>query len=291
MIKESKSVSDITVSVSNEIVSRLKHYSMNNPQHFIGQYTYVKASDGQFTCGKNYIDVFGSPITVIYEIFYCGDDGEYKSLLMNNVLDCISDTANNSIKIGVAVVNGEIVDDYVDDVYHEVNHLLQNAMGASKNETLYDKCVSFIKSVNVDKPLKAPAYAIYYTFKTEQDSFAPQFYSYLQRQKSRVTDFEKALYDFPIYRSLINSYKMTLDNIDDPQIKNVFERIGLTPNKWRQTVESGIQRLKRKLTHAFQKYTMDSLKIESVRGMIRQQEYLYERFGNYKLKTELFLDF
>ena len=290
---ESKSVSDITIVISNEICDKLKRLSASgdDAEQFVGEYTSVMFHRVKFLCGEQYSDLFGGNITVFCDIYYCEDESDYRSVMNNGLLDCLADINDNSIRMSVAVVNGVLRDDFADDVHHEVNHLLQNAYGGKKNETLYGRCVSIIHDNTIEQPYKSPAYAVYYTFRSEQDSFAPQFYSMLCRQKDLVKNFDDAIGLFPFYRSLMNSYRMTVDNNTDEEICGVVRLMGLTMGKWENFIGNGIKRLRRKLRHAHDRYLRDMTKVESVRGTIRRQQRLYERYGTSRTERELLFVF
>lgn len=52
-----------------------------------------------------------------------------------------------------------------------------------KNENLYDRVIKVNNDKDYSDADKIIAYAIYLTFKTEQDSFVNQYYAYLKQNK------------------------------------------------------------------------------------------------------------
>ena len=79
---------------------------------------------------------------------------------------------------------------------------------------------------------------------------------------------------------------MTMDNIDRPEIMKTFKKIGMSQERWKKTIETGIKRLRRKLRHAYDKYILDSRRIITLRGTIREQMK-----HTVPIATELFFNF
>lgn len=287
MINEEKSISEFTVNVSNGIINKIiGDVKSDNDNKSIGEYSKIEFVKGDFQFNINNTNL--DTLNVNYEVYFCKNQMEYNFLLNAHVLDCMADNKNNTINISMAYINDELMNDFMDDIYHEVNHLFQYSMGFAKNETIYDTCVKIIKNPNIETRIKSPAYTIYFTFTHEQDSFTHQFYSYLNRmyENESIPEFDEAINSFQIYKSLINSYRMTKDNFNDKRIEDTISSLGLSKNKWDKISINGINRLKRKLRHAYDKFKFDKR-----RKNIRTESVILEqiKYGD-KLKTEFFLD-
>lgn len=282
-LNEKKSISQFTVDVSSEIVKKiLDNSSSKNVEQFIGNYSTVPFKKGSFLYHPGRII---DAINVQYEIYYCENDFIYNFLMKSHILDCMANKSDMSIKISIAYVNGKLQEDFWDLVHHEIHHLFQGAMGSSKNDVLYALCAWIINNESKNNIAKAPAFALYLTFKHEQDSFTHQLYSQLKRIGDDGTTFNDALNAFPIYSSIVNTYNVVRKNINTPEVIETFSLLGMTPTKWKRIVRSGIKRLKRKLLHAYDKFKLDQSR------KIRMESVIMEQLSSeHKIKTEQFLN-
>ena len=291
-VQEWKSVNDDTIGlgsfISNEILKRSKRVKKT-----IGQYYGIPIKKGSFPYDvEDYIGVLDK-ITVKYTIYYCNDKDDYNKLLTHNALNCMADYDSAEIEINMAYIGKTLKSDFIEDINHEINHLIEIGNGSTKNETLYDSAVNIINDPNIPSIVeKSPAYLIYYTFKHEVDSFAVQFYTFLQNNVKEITDldyktiFEKSKNSFSYYKSVENCYRMAMDNFESKEIQGTIRKMGMSSNAWKIRVEKGIKRMERKFYHVFERHFIELNNKRFVEGKIKRDLLLSEQYNITEMTIE-----
>ena len=292
-ISEWKSVSDNTVNLLNRISNEIIKQSKSSTKK-ISNIKSIPYKSGDFM-----FDVEGllgdiDKIRVYYTIYFCDDERDYEYLTNGGNLYCSADYEDKYIVITTAYVGDNIQSDLIDDVNHEVNHLLQYANGASKNEDLYGKVVALCNDRNMSIIERSPALLMYYTFKHEEDSFAVQFYSFLKRfdtEPNVIMDFEEAINGFQIHKNVMNCYKMSNENINEDEVITTIYLMGLSIKQWKLRTEKGIRRLRRKLHHAYERHVFEKNGRMKFESLIKRDFNLFERYGDMVYDFEPMYDF
>lgn len=171
--------------------------------------------------------------------------------------NCLADYDTQTIELRLVLINGKPNNEFQSSIQHEVNHIFQYANGASKNETLYDKIVKVSSNPKANYKEKMLAYILYLTFKTEQDSFANQYYAYLKQNNIQWD----AVYDyFPDddgnpYSNFLDAYDVISKmNINDEEISNLF---GISKKQFLLLISKADKRMRNKMMKAAAKYRKD----------------------------------
>lgn len=287
-IQEWKSVSDDTVAIASAIGNEILKHSMNVETKISSECS-LEFKESEFKYNVNGLLGKIKNLTVEYTIYYCNNETEYNILYHNGALICDADYEEEYINIATAYVNGKLKDDYIDDIHHEINHLLQYGNDFTKSTrtvNLYDTAVSIAKNANLSVGYRAPALLIYYTFRHEVDSFAAQFYSMIKRTFNKASEidtndgFRKCLKMFQPYNNLYNSMLMYNDYADTPDVQNGIKALRIKPETFEFRMNKGVNRFMRKMRHVFQRCCMELRRGRSNEWIFRRIPMLYETFGH-----------
>ena len=271
----SDEVSEIAYNISDEIINDVS----NRTDRKIGKINSIPFVEGNLTHKAN--GVIGN-ILVVYTIYYCNDDVDYRMLERNGALNCFADSDNNTIYIVSALIRGRIKDGFVSDISHEVEHLYQYSNGMAKNVNLYDSIMNVINDNSIEDVKKYPAYLVYYTFKHEVDAFATQFYHMLKEYNSDVS-FSEAKSKFYICQAITGLNAAVNNELPPDDVKDGVRLIGLTLKQWKNRVKRGTYRLEHKLMNVYHRYCIERLRSTTVEGIVSRQLHLY---GQYQLLKE-----
>lgn len=179
-------------------------------------------------------EIFGEKIHIIVNQFNFSDKGIYNGWVKKEGVkdSCSIDLDNRffSLYIYIYSISGYIEkDQLIDSIFHELNHLFQqiNAQKMYPNSQIYSKAYSNLKSNIKEKQI--PAYIIYISQTSEQDSFANGLYGYLTQNmviKPTINDISKS----PAYERLTelkNDIKFIENNKDNKLLINSLKEYNL----------------------------------------------------------------
>ena len=271
-IHEEKSISEDVKLLADYIGKMIFKDSMNVDQKlssireipFIENEFMININDGLRGLPNNFgIDT----ISVRYILYNCDNKQEYYQKVYSYGINSEASFEERKIIIVSGMIKGYILPDFIDDIYHELTHLLQYGMGMEKRVDLYNAVQNMLKTTN-DKVEEAVLKIVYMSFKHEQDAFAHEFYSSLRRKKENKS-FEDTVNEteYGFYKKLRTTYfygKTFERNIID----NVLSKLGMTIEQFEKRMNYGASRLKAKLKKAYEKYLIDTksnnLKVETV---------------------------
>lgn len=169
-------------------------------------------------------------------------------------INCESDFEEQSIYLSLATINGELVQESIGNIEHELNHILQCSFGQKQNETLYEKIIYQIE--NSFGLYQDVAYALYLSFKTEIASFSVQYYTYLKANNVPLQGLNRTLQDDvnSPYSVFIQKYNKVMSNarvISDDKVRQLF---GITKNEVFKRLENAKKRYKTKMLKVNLKY-------------------------------------
>lgn len=199
-------------------------------------------------------------IPIIHIKLFCyifRNNAEYISHNRTINTNCLADYDTQTIELRLVLVNGKPNDEFQSSIQHEVNHIFQYANGTSKNETLYDKIVKVSSNPKANYKEKMLAYILYLTFKTEQDSFANQYYAYLKQNNVKWDE----VYDyFPDddgnpYSNFLDAYDaISKMKVSDEEIREMF---GISKKQFLLRISKADKRMRNKMMKAAAKYRKD----------------------------------
>lgn len=215
----------------------------------------VIAADKSFLITKGFINFDCSKylkniqwLNVVYIVYYFETEEECEYNVKHGLLNCSADYQNKNIKLKLGYVNDKPSREFSSSIAHELKHIYEYDCGMTKNENFYNRVLSKLNSG--EKWEKTIAWALYLSFKTEQDAFLSQFYEYLKTNRQYEHDPLKDK------KSPYCQYDEAFDNVDkinftEEQVKKSF---GLTINQLYHILESADERLYKKISHVWQKY-------------------------------------
>lgn len=244
---EDLSVSPIVDKMGQDIAKQLIFKAKASKKYIADDKLYV-INKGilNFDC-KDYLKNIDY-LKVIYIIYYLESEEEYKICDKHNMFACSADYNGKNIKLNLAFVDEEPSIQFLPSIKHELNHIFQYDNGAKKNESFYDTVVD--KYRNGEKWERIIAWALYLSFKTEQDSFLAQFYEYLKSSGASKykmeTDSNNPYYQFDKAFEAVEYL-----DVSSEQIKESF---GITENQLYSILSSADERLFKKMLHVWTKY-------------------------------------
>lgn len=252
-LNEKLSISDNVIDVSNGIakscLSELEKLPLKSSNNFN---RYFK--EGNFDVNVNGL---APNVDVLHIKLFCyifRNEEEYKTNKTTINTNCLSDFDTETIELRLVMVNVVMNDEFNSSIQHEVNHIFQYANGASKNTNLYDRIVSVSSNPKSTYKEKLLAYMLYLTFKTEQDSFANQYYAYL---KQNNVSWDEVYDYFPDddgnpYSSFLDTYDAISEiDMSDKEIINLF---GINKKQFFIRVSNADKRMRNKMMKAAARY-------------------------------------
>ncbi|MCD8208686.1 MAG: hypothetical protein LUD72_12165 [Bacteroidales bacterium] len=165
------------------------------------------------------------------------------------------DFDNSFIRLTTYIYNGTLGQSWVADIQHEAGHYFQNFKGQKKNDVLYQQVVDLVKSGNKNK--MDVGWTLYYTFPTEQDAFANQFYRWLidNKRDAKDLDFEEVLQNTEYGRFI--KYAKRARACAENTINRIIRPLGFDNQKYRRRINTADKRFRRKMRNAFEKFLID----------------------------------
>lgn len=285
-IEEWKSVSDDTVAIASDIANELIKESEKAEKKVSSEHTVL------FREGVFLYDVKGclgkiNKLQVNYTIYYCENETKYRDLYNEGALVCDADYYEEYINIVAAYVNGVLKGDLIDDIHHEINHLLQYGNDFTKSNrlvNLYDTAVNIAKDTQYSMNYRVPSLLIYYTFRHEVDSFAAQFYSYIKRtfNRSEIDNqdgFHKCLNGFQPYTNLRNSILIYNSDPKSSATINGIKALRINPDTFEFRIDKGVNRFMRKMRHVYQRCCIELRRGKTNEWVFSRIPMLYEKYG------------
>ncbi|MCD8206611.1 MAG: hypothetical protein LUD72_01595 [Bacteroidales bacterium] len=140
--------------------------------------------------------ISGAPdVLVKYKVYILPQGSEDKDPITRVVqaeCGCETDFEKGFIRIATWMMGKKMQKGFVSEIQHEANHYFQNFKGQEKNEGLYDRMVALFNAG--DDYDREVCMSLYYSFTTEQDAFANQFYRYLMTNHlKKCIDYRTAM--------------------------------------------------------------------------------------------------
>lgn len=205
-------------------------------------------------------------LTIKYILYNCDSKQEYYQKVFSYGNNSEASFEDKKIIIVSGMIKGYILPDFIDDIYHELTHLLQYGMGMEKRVNLYDAVQKMLITAT-SKVEEAILRIIYMSFKHEQDAFAHQFYSFLRRSKEKNT-FENLVNksEYGLYKKFRTTYFYG-KTFESETVDNVLSNLGMNREQFEKRMNYGASRLRTKLKNAYDKYLIDikskTLKVET----------------------------
>lgn len=253
-IFENLSVSETVGRMTKELTKQLIS-KVDKQKYYISKDKNVLVKKGimNFDC-REYLQHL-SNLQVIYCVYYLKNDVEYEFYDRNGMLNCSADYENGNVKLSLAYVQ-EQPKDFKVSIRHELKHIYQYDCGAKKNVNFYKTVVD--RYNNGEQWEKIVAWALYLSFKTEQDAFISQYYEYLKNNHISKNNLQKYDNNNPYYR--FNQAFENVDNIDIEE-ESLRQSFGINLTQLYSILNSADERLYKKMTNVLAKY-VDEKKIK-----------------------------
>ena len=287
-LKEWKSVSDDTVAIASSIGNEILKNAENVETKISSEHT-LEFKEGSFFYDVNGLLGKIDKLEIYYTIYYCEDEKDYNYLHNSGALICDANYEEEYIDITAAYINGILQNDYIDNIHHEINHLLQygnDFTKSNRSSNLYETAVKIAQNKTLPIGYKIPSLLIYYTFRHEVDSFAVQFYSMIKRTFNRANEidtpegFSKCLNMFQPYLNLKTSLRMYNERINKPDVKNGILALKIKPETFEHRIDKGVTRFTNKMRHVFQRCCIELRRGHSNEWIFRRIPMLYEKYGH-----------
>lgn len=251
ILLEEKSISEIVKQIAKYIIKQILSDIDNTEEYTISSVTYLRYFSNVLHFDlKQWIPSIDD-LKLTYTIYTIQNDYNDLRRLTNVSLNCESEYKDGTMTIVSYLINGKCSKDLYESVYHELTHIFQYSNGMSKNEVLYYK----IANNKNDNYSQSIGRVLYYTFKSEQDAFAHQFYASLFHNESNVSTYDAAIEHFYYYQDFVKTYQYLMNNIDE--LTQHLKYFNLTLNKFSDRCIKAKKRWNQKLYNAFRKYKLD----------------------------------
>ncbi len=245
-IFENLSVSEIVSKMTKDLTKQLIS-KVDKQEYYIakGKNVLVKRGVMNFNC-REYLQHLNN-LQVIYCVYYLKNEAEYELYDRMGMLNCSADYENGNIKLSLAYVQ-EQPKDFKISIRHELKHIYQYDCGAKKNDNFYETVLD--RYNNGEQWEKIVAWALYLSFKTEQDAFISQYYEFLKSNNISKTKLQKDDNN-PYYR-----FDKAFDNVDNIDIdeESLKQRFGLNLTQLYSILNAADERLHKKMTNVWAKY-------------------------------------
>lgn len=288
-IKEWKGVSDDTLAISSNIANEILKHS-KGARLMVSKVSKIAFREGDFDMDVTDLLNGLDKLNVRYTIYYCDDEYQRRRLEEDESLTCSADYFDAYIDIKVAFTNGKPDANFISDINHEINHILEVSKGFRKTkrgENLYDTATAIAQDNSKSVSERSPAFLIYYTFNHEEDSFAVQYYSWLRQRYTKAKElnrhglFEKTLEEFTPYKNAMTALRIYNDHCNEPEVTGTIKAMNLTVSSFENRVNKGMKRLKNKLSKAYERLYIElNHKMASLEHSIRSDLMVSERYGH-----------
>lgn len=255
-INEELSIADNAVKLSRKISDKcLEILPKVNLERSIEYYRYFKRAN--FDVNTNGLIPKINVLHISLFVYCFDNNSDYRREKNALATNCEADFDTQTITLRLVTIDSKPNDEFDSSIQHEVNHIFQYANGASKNESLYDRVIKVNNGKEYSDDDRIIAYAIYLTFKTEQDSFVNQYYAYLKQ--NNVCDDQIFNYfpedDGNPYNQFLDLY----DRLDNLQItdKHLIETFGINKKQLFLRLNNADKRIRNKLIKAAIKYRQE----------------------------------
>lgn len=253
IIKEELPISETVGKMTNEVAKAIL-YKINNNKKVISKYTNHLLQKGIINIDMSkYLNNI-QYLKVIYAVYYIDDDKEYELLDKRGFFGRSADFENKMVNFRLAMLYNKPADNFYRNIRNELKHIFQNDKGKKKNENLYDIVVDRYK--NGEEWEQLIAWALYLSFKTEQDVFLSQYYEYLKTAKVKkegepIMDQNNPYYNFDMAFSAVEDM-----DIDEEALKNSFD---ITINRLYTILNAADERLHKKMWNVWTKYITEEI--------------------------------
>ena len=201
-------------------------------------------------------------LKVKYIVYYLPDD----SMIKNNILNLLysADFEEKYIYLRLAMIDNKPSPTFDRSIQHEINHIYQYDNGQTKNEGLYNRVVQVMNNGgNFERSI---AYAIYMTFRTEQDSYASQYYAYLKQNNITYDNIKD---DFPFdkdnpYNNFITAFDFVEEYANRITDEMLIKNFGINKKQLFIRLDNAEKRLYNKMTKAQTRATQEKWKNEAI---------------------------
>ena len=302
-ITEEKSISNDVKILGNYVAKAIFNDSVNTSQK-LSNVKGVPYIENEFIISIDEIlngmhNNFGiDTLTVKYILYNCDSKDEYYEKVYSYGINSEASYEDKRLVIVSGMVKGYILPDFIDDIYHELTHLLQYGMGMEKRVNLYDNVINLLKKSD-NEISNAILRIMYMSFKHEQDAFAHQFYSKLRRTKEKRS-FDDVINEteYGFYKKLRTTYFYG-KTFEGEVVDDVLSKIGMTREQFEKRMNYGASRLRSKMKNAYDKYLIDTIPNnirveENIKYDISKNKILKEykkRYPNIEYGFESIYDF
>lgn len=269
IINEELSVSETVSQMTNELMQQLI-FNIKKQKFYIAKDKNVLLKKGvfNFDC-HNHLKHLNN-LEVIYCIYYLNNESEYQVYENLGLLNCAADYENKNIKLSLAFVNNK-PKDFTIPIRHELKHIYQYDCGAKKNVNFYDKVIERYQNGGMWE--KVVAWALYLSFKTEQDAFLSQYYEYL-----KSNDIPKNNLKLNDINNPYTQFDKAFDNVEKLDINNeeLKRNFGINMNQLYSILNSADSRLYKKMVNVWTKYINE----HNVKPNFIKMNFLLECYEN-----------
>lgn len=282
-IVEKWSISDIVKTYTDKISEKI--IVLSEEQFINKEVKYSPITNAAYVEGNFEIDTFEfgndempPSLKIEYIMYEINSASAYNNIIKKEDKGFVyseSDYKQCYIRIVSGYIGDYLIPDFYENVAHEVTHIYQYAQGMRKKVNLYDEVIKLYNSA--EKSKHYVGYALYFTFKHEQDAMTHQFYEYLNNINFNANDFEMVLNNFNEYKQFLNSINNVKD-IDKNDLKNILNSIGFSVADYNKRIHYSFKRLVQKLNNAFNRNLYDIC--ERTKGLLisynMSKELMYE---------------
>lgn len=251
-INEELSISRIVTDMCNEVSAQLINKLMGEHAKIVQDKALLMYKGVMnYDCSK-YLKTI-SNLNVIYVVYLLDNEQQFQAHAQSGLFDSSADYQNKNIKVNLAYINGKPCREFKSIIRHELKHIYEYDCGMQKNENFYNRVID--KCKHGEQWEKRVAWALYLSFKTEQDAFLEQYYEYLQTYRHYTIDpMEDPQNPYCKFDDAFNIVDYTsLNNI------KMKESFGINIRQLYHILNSAEERLFKKMSHIYQKWRNDVL--------------------------------
>lgn len=249
-INEELSVSNIVTNMCNEVAAQLVDKVKNDNAKIVQDKAMLMYKGiMNYDCSR-YLKTIKN-LNVIYVIYLLKNEEEFQLMDRNGFFNSSADYNNRNIKVSLAYTNGHPCKEFKSIIRHELKHIYEYDCGMQKNENFYNRVIfNYKHGLQWERTV---AWALYLSFKTEQDAFLEQYYEYLKTDRHYTIDpMEDPQNPYCKFDDAFN--EVTYIQINNEKLKASF---GITKKQLYYILNSAEERLFKKMNHIWQKYNND----------------------------------
>lgn len=249
-INEELSVSSVVTNMCNDVSTQLVS-KLNGAKPKIAKDKALLMYNGimNFDCSK-YLKTI-SNLNVIYVVYLLDSEQQFQAHAQSGLFNSSADYEHRNIKVNLAYVNGAPCREFKSIIRHELKHIYEYDCGMRKNENFYERVVN--NYMHGEKWERDIAWALYLSFKTEQDAFLEQYYEYLQTDRFyTIEPMEDPQNPYCQFDDAFTKVECT--PINNEKLKKSF---GINIRQLYHILNSAEERLFKKMGHVWMKYNND----------------------------------